>query len=86
MVRLEDFFFADFAQGPSAELYWWADDFFWLFFNCFSFYCFSADCFWKQPSFDAHGVGTVCDVAHFFGPSAPYAVTAVYRCVFGAFE
>jgi hypothetical protein len=85
-MLLEDFFFSDFPQSLSAKLYGWADKFLRLPIDGFPFYGLSTDASWKQAPFYAHGIAAVCNVADFFGPSAPYNIAAVERSIFGTFE
>ena len=86
LMLLEYFFLPDFSKGFASKFYGWSYDFVGLFFDCFSFYGFSADSSGEQSSFYADGVCAVCYVACVFGPFAPDAVLAVHCCVFCAFE
>jgi hypothetical protein len=86
MIMSEDFFFSDFAKSPSAKFYCRTDDFFGLFFNSFSFYGFPTDSPWKQSPFNADSICAVCNIAHFFSPSTPGAISTINGCVFCAFE
>lgn len=83
---LEEFSFTNSAQSFPAKFYRCPNDFFRCLLNGLSLDSFSADSFREQSSFYAKGVGTVCNAAHFFGPSAPGVVSAVDNGVFGAFE
>jgi hypothetical protein len=83
---LKDFFVPNLSQRFSSQLYRLTDYLFRIFFDSFPFNSFSAYSSRQQASPDAEGVSTVRNVAHFFGPSAPYSVAAVEGRVFGAFE
>lgn len=86
MMISEDFFFPDFAKSPSTKLYCWTNDFFRLRFNSFSLYGFATDSSWKQPPFYTNGIRTVRNIAHFFSPPAPYAISTVDGSIFCTFE
>jgi hypothetical protein len=86
MKLSEDFSFTDLTQSSSAKLYRGTDNLFRFFFNSLSFYRFPAYSSWQQSSFCAKSIRTVTDIAHFFGPSAPYAILAVDNSIFRAFE
>jgi hypothetical protein len=57
-----------------------------LLFHSFSLYSFPTDSSWKQTPFYAKGICAVCNIAHFFSPSAPYTITTINGGVFCAFE
>jgi hypothetical protein len=86
MTMLEDFFLSDFAKSPSTKFYSWTNDLFRLRFNSFPLYGFATDSFRKQPPFYTNGIRTVCNVAHFFSPSAPYTISSVDGSIFCTFE
>jgi len=86
MLKLEDFFFPNFAKSFPAQFHCWNSNFFRFSFNSFSLYGFSADSPRKKPPFNAKGICTVRNVTHFFSPSAPYAVSTVDSGIFSAFE
>jgi hypothetical protein len=85
-VALEDFSFADLAQCLSSKLHRVDHEFFRRPVDCYSFYSFTADSSWQEPSLHAEGVRAVGNVAHFFGPPAPHGVAVIEGGVFGALK
>lgn len=85
-VTLKDFFFSDLAKSSSSKLHGFADEFVGLLLNSLPFYSLSADSVGKQSPFQANRVCTVCNIAHFLSPSAPYAIPAIDNGVFNALE
>ena len=83
---LEDFSVPDFAKSPSTKLYCWTNNLFRLLFNSFSLYGFPTDSSWKQSPFNAKGICTVRNIAHFFSPSTPYTISTVDGSIFRTFE
>jgi hypothetical protein len=85
-MALEDLFFSNLAENSSPKFYWRADYFFRLLFNRLSLYGFATHTLWQQSPFYAKSIRTICDIAHFLGPSAPVAISMVDNSVFRAFE
>ncbi len=86
IATLENFSVSNLAQSLSPKPYWFADYFFRGLFSSFPFDGFSADSSRQQAPLNAEGISTVCNVAHIFGPSAPYSITTVERGVFDTFK
>jgi hypothetical protein len=85
-LSLEEFPFADLSQCLSSKLYRFTNLLFGCLVNGFAFHGFPADSFRQQASLNANGISTVCNVAHFFGPFAPYSIATVESGILAAFE
>jgi hypothetical protein len=85
-MSLEEFSFADLAQCLSSEFYRLTNFLFGSLVNGFAFHSFPANAFRQQASLNAKSISTVRNIAHFFGPFAPYSIAAVESGILGAFE
>jgi hypothetical protein len=85
-VSSEDFSFAYLAQGLSAKFYRLTNNLFGSLVNGLAFHGFPADSFGQQTSLNANSISTVRNVAHLFGPSAPYSIATVESRVLDALE
>lgn len=85
-TSLEEFSFSNLAQCLSSKFYRLTNNLFGSLVNGFAFHSFPADSSWQQSSFDAESIGTVRNVAHLFGPSAPHSIATVESRVLGALK
>jgi hypothetical protein len=85
-MSLEEFSFSNLAQCLSAKFYRLTNNLFGSLVNGLAFHGFPADSSRQQTSLNANGIGTVRNVTHFFGQSAPHSIAAVESGVLDALK
>jgi hypothetical protein len=86
VMSLEEFPFSNLAQCLSPKFYRLTNNLFGSLVNGFTFHSFPADSSRQQTSLNAKSIGTVRNVAHLFGPSAPYSIATVESRILDALK